>query len=121
MGVIVIVWNRYPRIFLTVLSIPAFYGKMKLIYLEMCYSGNLQTKTVGRAEDDPFVRFLADGIGVTLNTDSLTVSNTALRREYALVQQMLTKYKSILPITLLCIRWKWSISATSGLHTILER
>ncbi len=61
--------------------------KEKKIYLEMCYSSNLQTKTVDRAEDYPLVRFLSEGIGVTLNTDNLTVSNTALKREYTIVQK----------------------------------
>ena len=53
----------------------------------MCYSSNLQTKTVDRAEDYPLVKFVSDGLGVTLNTDNLTVSNTALKREYATVQK----------------------------------
>ncbi len=61
--------------------------KEKNIYLELCYSSNLQTKTVDRAEDYPLVRFISEGIGVTLNTDNLTVSNTTLKREYNIVQK----------------------------------
>lgn len=61
--------------------------KEKKIYLEMCYSSNLQTKTVDRVEDYPLVRFVSDGIGVTLNSDNLTVSNTSLKREYRIVQK----------------------------------
>lgn len=61
--------------------------KERNIYLEMCYSSNLQTKTVDRAEDYPLVKFISDGLAVTLNTDNLTVSNTALKREYAIVQK----------------------------------
>ena len=61
--------------------------KEKNIYLEMCYSSNLQTKTVERVEDYPIVKFISAGLGVTLNTDNLTVSNTTLKREYAMVKK----------------------------------
>ena len=63
--------------------------KEKNIYLEMCYSSNMQTRAVDRAEDYPLVKFMSQGVGVTLNTDNLTVSNTVLRREYKLVQKQL--------------------------------
>ena len=53
----------------------------------MCYSSNLQTKTVDRAEDYPIVEFISAGLGVTLNTDNLTVSNTTLKREYTIVKK----------------------------------
>lgn len=61
--------------------------KEKGIYLEMCYSSNMQTKTVDNAADYPLVPFLLEGLPVTLHTDNLTVSNTALQREYRLVQE----------------------------------
>ena len=61
--------------------------KEKGVYLEMCYSSNLQTKTVDNVEDYPLVQFLLEGLPVTLHTDNLTVSNTALQREYRLVQE----------------------------------
>lgn len=61
--------------------------KEKDIYLEMCYSSNLQTKTVDRPEDYPLVKFVSKGLGVTLNTDNLTVSNTTLKREYDIVKK----------------------------------
>lgn len=61
--------------------------KHRNIYLEMCYSSNLQTKTVDKVEDYPIVKFLNSGLGVTLNTDNLTVSNTTLKREYRLIQK----------------------------------
>ncbi|MBR4934325.1 MAG: adenosine deaminase [Anaerotignum sp.] len=61
--------------------------KEKGIYLEMCYSSNLQTKTVDNAAAYPLVPFLLEGLPVTLHTDNLTVSNTALQREYRLVQE----------------------------------
>lgn len=59
----------------------------KNIYLEMCYSSNLQTKTVDKAEDYPIIQFVSEGLGITLNTDNLTVSNTTLKREYELIQK----------------------------------
>jgi len=61
--------------------------KEKNIYLEMCYSSNLQTKTVNKAEEYPLVKFISEGIGITLNTDNLTVSNTDLKREYNLIKK----------------------------------
>ena len=61
--------------------------KEKNIYLEMCYSSNLQTKAVNKAYDYPIVKFLSEGLNVTLNTDNLTVSNTSLKKEYNLVQK----------------------------------
>ena len=60
--------------------------KEKNIYLEMCYSSNMQTKTVDNEEDYPIVEFISNDLGVTLNTDNLTVSNTDLRKEYKLIQ-----------------------------------
>lgn len=61
--------------------------KEKSIFLEMCYSSNLQTKTVDRAEDYPILKFIDAGLRITLNTDNLTVSNTALQREYRIIQK----------------------------------
>lgn len=57
------------------------------IYLELCYSSNLQTKTVERVQDYPILQFMEEGILVTVNTDNMTVSNTSLKREYKLLQE----------------------------------
>ena len=70
--------------------------RKKNIYLEMCCSSNLQTKTVDRAEDYPVVKFISYGLGVTLNTDNLTVSNTTLQREYEIVQKQFSLSDDIL-------------------------
>lgn len=59
----------------------------KKIYLEMCYTSNLQTKTVDQAEDYPIAEFLRRDLGVTLNTDNMTVSHVNLKNEYQLVQK----------------------------------
>lgn len=57
------------------------------IYLEMCYSSNLQTKTVNRPSDYPIRLFRNKGIGVTVHTDNMTVSGTTLHREYRLLRE----------------------------------
>lgn len=64
--------------------------KEKGVCLEMCYSSNLQTKSVQKAKDYPLPFFLSAGLTVTLNTDNLTVSNTTLQREYRTVQEHLS-------------------------------
>lgn len=61
--------------------------KEKKICLEMCFSSNLQTKTVDSFKDYPILQFLEHGMLVTLNTDNLTVSDTTLKEEYKLVQE----------------------------------
>lgn len=61
--------------------------KEKNISLEMCYSSNMQTKTVDRKEDYPIIEFLNHGICVTLNTDNMTVSGTTQKKEYNLVRE----------------------------------
>ncbi len=61
--------------------------KSNHICLEMCYSSNLQTKTVESSEYYPIVGFLKLGMAVTLNTDNMTVSHTTLQREYQLLQK----------------------------------
>ena len=70
--------------------------KEKGIFLEMCYTSNLQTKTVEKPEKYPLVPFLSKGLGVTLNTDNLTVSGTSLRREYTLVQKAFSLEDAVL-------------------------
>lgn len=57
------------------------------ISLEMCYSSNLQTRTVGSPREYPLSLFMERGISVTVNTDNMTVSDTDLRREYRLLQE----------------------------------
>lgn len=75
--------------------------KEKNIYLEMCYTSNLQTKTVDKQENYPIVKFLENGLGVTLNTDNMTVSDTTLKEEYKRIQkQFLLDEKDLLKIAL---------------------
>ena len=63
--------------------------KEKNIYLEMCPISNLQTKAVESIEDYPIRSYLEQGIGVTVNTDNTTVSNTSLVKEYELLMDEL--------------------------------
>ncbi len=59
--------------------------KEKNIFLEMCPISNLQTKSVDSIEDYPIRTYIKEGIGVTINTDNTTVSNTSLEKEYDLL------------------------------------
>ena len=57
------------------------------IPLEMCYSSNLQTRTVDSPEEYPLPAFMESGLSVTVNTDNMTVSGTDLKKEYLLLQK----------------------------------
>ena len=61
--------------------------KAEKIYLELCYSSNLQTQAVKNSCEYPLIEFLKKGILVTINTDNMTVSNTSLKREYRLLKE----------------------------------
>lgn len=61
--------------------------RKKKIYLEMCYSSNLQTRTVDSPEEYPLTEFLENDLNVTVNTDNMTVSDTNLKREYLLLRE----------------------------------
>lgn len=68
----------------------------KKIYLEMCYSSNLQTKAVNSPPEYPLEKFMENGINVTVNTDNMTVSDTDLKKEYGLLQDQLALKKGTL-------------------------
>lgn len=57
------------------------------IVLEMCPTSNLQTKAVESIQEHPIRKFLEYGIRVTVNTDNMTVSDTNLEKEYALLER----------------------------------
>ncbi|WP_251208754.1 adenosine deaminase [Acetatifactor aquisgranensis] len=57
------------------------------IYLEMCYSSNLQTRAVDSPEDYPLPEFMEKGLYVTVSTDNMTVSDTNLKKEYLLLKK----------------------------------
>ena len=53
----------------------------------MCQSSNLQTKAVTRLSDYPLREYLRRGIKATVNSDNMTVSDTWVGREFALLAQ----------------------------------
>lgn len=63
--------------------------KEKNVFLEMCPTSNLQTKSVNSIEDYPIRKYLEEKIKVTINTDNTTVSNTSLEKEYKLLMDKL--------------------------------
>ncbi len=59
------------------------------ICLENCPTSNLQTKAEPSIEAHPIKKFLEYGLKVTINTDALTVSDTTIAKEVALVREHL--------------------------------
>lgn len=59
------------------------------IPLEVCPTSNAQTKACGSLEEHPVLKLLDYGIRVTVNTDNRTVSNTNLKKEFALLRSRL--------------------------------
>ena len=57
------------------------------IILEMCPTSNVQTKAVPALSEHPIRMFFDRGIAVTVNTDNMTVSDTTLDKEYALLKK----------------------------------
>ena len=57
----------------------------KKIPLEICPKSNLDTKAIDKLENLPIREVMKRGVIVTLNTDDMTVSNTWLEKEYALL------------------------------------
>ena len=55
------------------------------IPLELCPTSSMNTKVFDNITRYPIMRFLDEGIKVTINTDNMTVSNTTLRKEFQLV------------------------------------
>lgn len=61
--------------------------KEKNIFLEMCPTSNFQTKAVDIIQNYPLRTYMDFSIGVTINTDNTTVSNTNLAKEYRLLME----------------------------------
>jgi len=55
--------------------------------LEMCPSSNLQTKAAPQLSDYPLREYLEKGINVTVNSDNMTVSDTWVGKEFALLSR----------------------------------
>ena len=56
--------------------------KDKGIFLEMCPTSNRLTHAVEDMKDYPFMKFLREGLKVTLNTDDMAIENITLPDEY---------------------------------------
>jgi adenosine deaminase len=59
------------------------------VQLDMAPTSNAHTKAVRRLQEHPIRRFHEQGIKVTISTDSRTVSNVTLTREYETVARIL--------------------------------
>jgi adenosine deaminase len=59
------------------------------VQLDMAPTSNAHTKAVRRLEQHPLRRFYAQGIKVTISTDSRTVSDVTLTQEYQTVSRVL--------------------------------
>jgi len=54
------------------------------VVLDLCPTANWKCKAVARLEDHPLPRLVRGGVRCTISTDSRTVAETTLTREYAL-------------------------------------
>ena len=59
------------------------------VQLDMAPTSNAQTKAVRRLEDHPLKRYYEQGIKVTISTDSRTVSETTMAREFELAVRVI--------------------------------
>lgn len=59
----------------------------KGVHLEVCPSSNVQTNVYDTMAEHPADRLLRAGVSVGINTDSRTLTNTTLEREYRLLEQ----------------------------------
>ena len=59
--------------------------KRRNISIECCLTSNLQTKAVSSLSQHPIKDFLHLGINATINTDNMTVSDTTIEKEFALL------------------------------------
>ncbi|MCB9283510.1 MAG: adenosine deaminase [Lewinellaceae bacterium] len=57
------------------------------IHLEVCPSSNIQTNVFDTIADHPVDRLFRAGISLGINTDSRTLTNTTLEREYDLLER----------------------------------
>lgn len=91
--------------------------KEKQIALEMCPTGNFQTKAV--KDKYPLREFLNAGLAVTINTDNRTVSDTTLTKDLELATRLATLSTSEL-ITLEKTAAKASFADAATKQSILE-
>lgn len=61
--------------------------KREGIHLEMCPRSNVQTRACGGYDGHPVDRLLREGVSVGISTDTRTITNVTLRREYEDLQR----------------------------------
>ena len=61
--------------------------KEKGITLEMCPTSNVQTQVIENMLEYPFMKYLDEGIKVTLNTDDMGIEGTTLANEYRIMEE----------------------------------
>lgn len=64
------------------------YLKDHNIPLEICPKSNLDTKAITKFEELPVKKLLKQGVKVTINTDDMTVSNTNLKNEFNILENI---------------------------------
>ena len=57
------------------------------IHLEVCPTSNIQTNVCNSLEEHPVDRLYRDGVSLSINTDSRTITETTLSREYRELEQ----------------------------------
>lgn len=63
------------------------YLRENHIPLEVCVISNVQIKAVPSVKEHPVWKLIQAGVPVTLNTDNMTISNTTIAEEFAIVQK----------------------------------
>ena len=61
--------------------------KQQHIHLEVCPTSNVQTNVCNSLREHPVDRLYRDGISLSINTDSRTITDTTLSREYQELEQ----------------------------------
>jgi len=61
--------------------------KEKGVTLEMCPTSNAQTRVIDDMSEYPLMKYLDDGIKVTLNTDDMGIEGTTLANEYRIMEE----------------------------------
>ena len=61
--------------------------KEKGVTLEMCPTSNAQTRAIDNMSEYPLMKYLDDGIKVTLNTDDMGIEGTTLANEYRIMEE----------------------------------
>ena len=63
-------------------------SKRRQTRLEVCATGNRQTKAIENMEQYPLTDYLKMGICVTINTDDMAISRTTIQKEFSYVEKM---------------------------------